>query len=141
MKAALLPCSLCGAAGVRNYSDTGWCHACLTRIDSYLFGDADIMATGHGWQYGLLRPDWGPLFADLRCSCGCTWVGPIGEECTSCAGVAQRHQDQLLAGPLVDETPRSWTLRLAHSVKAGVLTDADARAVIARFERRQQRAA
>ena len=134
MKAVLLPCSLCSAPGVRNYGDTGWCVACLTRIDSYLFAGGDDRPC-HGWQNGPLRPDWGPGFADLRCSCSATWVGPIGEACTVCDAVKERHRQQLFAGPCDGEDADGWARRLGHNVIAGVMTEHEALKAIHQYMR------
>ena len=83
-----------------------------------------------------IHPDY--VESKVRCSCGATWVGPIGEQCSTCVAVRERHRQQLLAGPQSGESDESWALRLAHNCNAGALSKTDARAAIARIERRRQ---
>lgn len=63
---------------------------------------------GHGAQAGVLRPDHGDGWAELRCdNCGAGWVGVIGEPCGWCADRLERrgpatNGHRLLEGRLVD---------------------------------------
>ena len=89
-------------------------------------------AVGVGDDLGA-RPDYGPTWADLRCtSCHATWVGHPGEPCPWC----QRRLRQLrteqarltLQPPDIDpddtryeDAMKAWGGRLRRAVKAGII--------------------
>jgi len=92
-----------------------------------------------GEQYGPLRPDYGPGWADLRCvTCGATWTGHIGEDCGWCdrrLELTRQYQAELLRDfelPDIDDIRRpaaleAWAQRLTVAVEAGTITADQAR--------------
>ena len=139
MTAAPWPCSTCGAAGLRNIAALGFCpmHLCeLYRSLSPEVWDG----RGIGLLDGRRRPDYGPEYAELRCSlCSATWAGPVFDACPWCADrldAQRRHQVEVLLHPELPEVAdarhdgavRAWGERLARGVEAELLTEQQARA-------------
>ena len=83
-------------------------------------------------QDGVLRPEYGPLGAECRCtSCSMTLVWRIGYPCPACEATAKRltaeQADLLLEPPDIDPhdvnyevVMRSWAKRMARGIEAGV---------------------
>lgn len=130
--ATLWPCCKCDAPGIRNLGTQGWCPVHLEQL--YAGFDPSVFAfNGKGIQTGPLRPDWGPLYAELTCNaCGAGWVGPVGESCTWCAEAFLRtvawQAEQTLTPPDVDpddvrrkEALIAWSDRLWVAVEAGIV--------------------
>lgn len=94
---------------------------------------------GQGFQVGPLRPDYGDEWADLQCDqCAATWTAPIGAVCPWCLDAEQRQRqwqaELVLKAPEVDRDDRTrpgvitaWGQRLANAVKAGLVTEQQAR--------------
>jgi hypothetical protein len=134
---ALWPCSTCGAPGVKNLAAHGYCSEHFADV-LRSFDSAVFLAHGIGLQTGVLRPDWGPTFAELTCvACDASWVGQIGEACGWCARnrelIVRYQADITTTPPDVDRDDRNygrrmraWAERLARAVDAGVITEADA---------------
>ena len=91
------------------------------------------------------RLDWGDQYHELECTtpCGASWVGRGGEPCPYCAGLYERlliEQKRLLLKPELPERAdpqrtravQAWAQRLARSVRAGIITEADARIALDR---------
>ncbi len=101
---------------------------------------------GRGAQAGPMRPDYGHRWADLRCDqCGATWVGVIGEPCWWCRRsyeITLEHQAELVLTPPdldpdLNDAARTaaleaWAERLAVAVKAGVISEGEARGAMKR---------
>lgn len=111
------------------------------------------------------RPDYGPEWADLRCSvCGAGWVGIDGDPCGWCERSLERlltdTRAELLAphwlavdhGPRYDDltddsklvwdrtrgvsgegAATTWAERLGRAVKAGLVTEDEARRALERW--------
>ena len=143
-------CHVCGGPGVRNVGTQGFCGAHLTEL--YVSFSPEVFASMHGvgLQYGPMRPDWGPAYADLECSaCEAAWTGVPGDACWWCQrshAVMLEHQAELvLARPDVhradaryEPAMSAWARRLANAVKAGVV---DERRAWLALEREVRRAA
>lgn len=107
-------------------------------------------ADGVGKLYGVLRPEYGPLVGDLRCTtCSATWTGRLGELCWWCQRsneIQREHQAELVLRPpdidpddaRYDNTMTAWAQRLAVAVRAGLVTEQQARRV---WDRTNNRAA
>lgn len=138
MTAVLWPCDACrrqglAIAGVRNVGAEGFCAAHL--VDLYtLFGPEAWVDGGVGLPDGPLRPEYGPLEADLRCCCcQATWAGIPGDACGWCQRsrqIQEGHQtDLLLTPPDVDPADATyetrmgaWAERLAVGIEAGLIS-------------------
>lgn len=144
----LHPCR-CGAPGAHPAGTVDLCPICFDR----LLGDvrarhvAEIGSVGFGRQDGPVRPDWGPGWAELRCTvCDATWTGIVGEDCGYCIRfleIAQDAQRAVLLRPELPDEPtrradalRTWAHRLRDAVAADLVTDWEARAAWDRQVRR-----
>src|SRR4051812_9233353 len=115
------PCTICAAngndvAGVRNLGAHGYCSVHLGELFA-LFDPAVFAHGGIGLQSGAMRPEYGPLEADLRCcQCGAGWTGVPGDPCWWCRRyleVMREHQAMLLlAEPDIDPDDRTFDRRM-----------------------------
>lgn len=131
----LWPCSTCGADGHRNLGIDGYCAAHLgalyARFDPMSFGPVGVGLPGRSTD-----PN------DLSCArCGATWVGLMGEDCFYCwrtfSQMVDHQADRTLQPPEFDVDDRqaalvAWAKRLAIAVKAGLVTEQQARRALAR---------
>lgn len=92
------PCHRCGAPGVRNLGADGWCATHLAALLA-TFDPVVFVPAGVGLPCGVVRPEFGPDMADLRCvACGAVWVGVAGEQCGWCVTrweIQCAHQDEI----------------------------------------------
>lgn len=134
MSAELWACRHCGNPGVHNLGAHGYCAEHLSRLYR-TFAEDIWQANGVGLASGRLRPEYGPLMADLECiACRASWVGVPGDPCLWC----RDHRDRLLRyqRELVlrvptssddDLTPldhrlRAWAGRLRRAAEVGLIT-------------------
>lgn len=135
MTGAPWPCSTCGQAGVRNVGVKGYCGEHLARLFR-TFTHEVWQLNGVGLQAGVLRPEFGPLMADLECiACRATWVGVPGDACAYCrrhrALLIEHQRDLLLRQPPhpsdedtapLDQRLMAWGERLRCAVLSGLVT-------------------
>lgn len=85
----------CGEPAARTIGSVAYCRECAETVL------APIRAkypSGHGYQVGKMRPDWGDDCAELECdNCHAGWVGPIGETCAWCLQAADEPRKAKLA--------------------------------------------
>lgn len=91
----------CGQPATRTLGSVAYCVECAETVL------APIRArhpSGHGWQSGQLRPDYGDGWAELECdNCHAGWVGRIGETCGWCVKAADEpRKAKLAAVPPID---------------------------------------
>lgn len=139
----------CGAPGVHPAGTGSLCAACFDLVlgDARARHLAEVGGVGFGRQDGPLRPDFGVLWADLRCCvCDATWVGPIGEDCHYCIRFLELQLDVQRTVLLHPDLPnderrpaalRVWALRLADAVKLEIVSEIEARVAIVREEGRR----
>lgn len=85
----------CGQPAVRTIGAVAYCTACAEQILAPLRARHP---SGHGYQAGRMRPDWGDDCAELECdNCHAGWVGPIGETCSWCLQAADEPRRLKLA--------------------------------------------
>lgn len=142
------PCSTCGADGVRDIGSRGYCGAHLVELLRSF--DPAAFSIGVGLSCGRLRPDMGTTMEDLQClRCQATFTGVAGAHCWWCRRAGEillEHQaDLVLAPPDVDRDEAryegamtAWARRLAVAVRAGIVSERQARSV---WERVKSRAA
>lgn len=126
------PCTRCGAAGVRNVSNRGYCGTHLSELLAG-FSPSSWDANGIGVIAGAAAPDLGPDVYRLRCpACDATWYGIPGARCAYC----RRHREHLAAaaraqvlappepvdGVPYDVTLTAWGERLRNAVEARIVT-------------------
>ena len=141
MIAAPWPCSHCGNPGVRNLGAKGYCGEHLARL-LRTFQDHIWQANGVGLPVGQVRPEFGPLMADLECiACDATWVGVPGDPCAYCRIhrnlLVQSQRDRILRAPSpadddplpLDQRMFAWGERLKRAVEAGLVTRDEAQRV------------
>jgi hypothetical protein len=72
----------CGRPATRTLAAIPYCDPCAEVV---LAPIRERHPSNGQQQVGPLRPDYGPGWAELGCTtCGATWVGHIGEPCSSC---------------------------------------------------------
>lgn len=145
------PCWSCGSPGVRNLGTRGYCSRHLG--DLYALVDPCVFEHGGvGLQSGPMRPEYGPLEADLACCrCGATWTGIPGDACWWCRRyielMAEHQAKILLIAPDVlpdctfDRRMRAWADRLVNGVRSALITERQARTVWDRACKKVNRAA
>lgn len=143
MSAAEL-CAECGAPAELRLMRTPFCLDCWRLVTAPWRERYGLPLVGRGRQYGPLRPEWGERWAELHCDlCGYQWVGPLLEWCGRCPDLLDRNRrwqgELLLRGPTIedddprrDDRLRAWAERLARGVDAGVISESQARAALAR---------
>lgn len=139
---ALWPCR-CGAPGVQNLCAHGYCaHHLGELLES--FDPSAFTLNGRWLQDGCMRPDHGEHYAECRClACGAGAVAVIGSPCGFCEAARERlvawQRERLLRPELPDPDDAryeaaalAWARRLARAATAEIVTEAQARAALAR---------
>lgn len=141
------PCQECGNPGVRNLGADGYCSTHLHDLYD-AFGPEAWVDGGVGLQDGPLRPEYGPLEADLKCCCcEAAWTGIPGDPCWWCRRAREiqlEHQIDLLLTPpdvhpddaTYDNKMRGWVARMRVGAEAGLITDQQAQAAFRSTQRK-----
>lgn len=126
------PCWQCGAAGVGNLANRGYCATHRSELLAS-FSSASWDANGVGVIDGAADDTLGPSVYRLRCTaCQATWYGVPGARCDYC----RRHREHLaaaaraqvltvpddVAGVPYDVTLTAWGERLRRAVDARIIT-------------------
>jgi len=135
-------CDRCGQApGVVPLALSYWCDGCTDEIRGRTMMVEGFDGIGRPTEP---RPEFGPGYHNLECDqCQASWVGRSGSSCNYCAGLGARslaEQPALLLRPVlpVADSPNrltaemAWAERLANAVKAGVVTEIEARRALER---------
>ena len=127
------PCHECGSPAVRRVALNSYCSAHLNDLHAAFSPEAWING-GIGLQDGPLRPEFGPLEADLRCCCcGANWSGIPGDPCWWCRRAREiqaDHQAELVLTPpdvdpddaTLEARYNAWRVRLDVAVQAGIIS-------------------
>lgn len=138
------PCR-CGEPAIRTIGTIAFCDRCAEvflgpirrRVEVREIRDES--GIGSGSPLGA-RPDMGPTDYNLECTvCTATWVGEPWELCSWCITRVEAITDAQRAVVLHPDLPpgddparvdalKAWAPRLAHAVKAGYITEHEARA-------------
>lgn len=128
------PCSTCGADGHRNLGTQGFCAAHLGELYAR-FNPVSFGPVGVGLPGRSADPN------ELSCArCGATWVGVLGEDCFWCwrtfSQMVDHQAERVLQPPDADVDDRmaalaAWAKRLAVAVKAGLVSEPQARRALA----------
>ena len=141
---------LCGKCGKTAVHEIGTSSYCAVHLDAILAGiRARVIEReahdGVGRQSGELLPEWGEGWAILKCDmCHASWGGIDGDRCSWCldraATVLTEQAAKVLRRPAVDPADKrydavmhSWAARLGRAVGAGIITEAQGRAALARI--------
>jgi hypothetical protein len=136
-------CRDCGDPAERTVGAVALCISCADEILDPIRARVIEAATldGAGYQIGVLRPEFGRHAADLECcSCRASWVGVPGEPCGWCErrrNAAVIEQSELVLRSSLPEpsdarfgaAAAAWAERLAVAVRAGIITEGEARGV------------
>lgn len=138
-------CVECGAPSELRLMCTPFCLDCWRVVTAPWRERHGLPLVGRGRQAGPTRPDWGERWAELRCDlCGYEWVGRLLEWCERCPDLLDRNRrwqaELVLRGPAFDDVDdayradrlSAWAERLACAVDAGIISEAQARAALAR---------
>lgn len=132
MSAVLWPCE-CGEPGVQNLGTKGYCSTHLSELLRSFKPEA-FELSGRWVEVGCYRPDHGPGYAECECpGCGATAVAVVGSPCAYCEHAKVRMLDWQAQKALTPPESRhsgaleAWAERLAVAVRAGIVTEDEAR--------------
>jgi hypothetical protein len=151
-------CARCPAQAVRTLGMAALCGDCVERILAPIRArvlERDMLQEtthGRGRQFGIMRPEYGPLCANLRCDqCSAGWVGNPGDPCWWCwrryQSIVEETTALALTPPDVDPDDRTydavmgaWVDRMAVAIEAGIITREEATRAYERGARRDHAA-